>query len=42
MEKIGFTKRKYQMKSKNRGEKWSFTIAIIISIVAFLLIWFYL
>jgi len=42
MEKIGFTKRQYKFRSKNRESRWGFTIAIIVSIVAFLLIWFYL
>lgn len=42
MEKIGFSTRKYKMRSKNPGGKWSMTIAVIISIAAFLLIWFYL
>lgn len=35
-------KRKYQFKSRNAGSRWSFTIAIIISVIAFLLIWLYL
>lgn len=42
MEKIGFRKREYKFKSKNRGERWSLTIAVIVSAIAFLLIWFYL
>jgi uncharacterized membrane protein HdeD (DUF308 family) len=38
----GLTKRKYKFRSKNKGGKWGYTLAIIISIVAYLLIWFYL
>lgn len=38
----GDFKRKYRFKSDPKSGRWNYTIAIIISIVAFLLIWFYL
>jgi hypothetical protein len=42
MQTPGLKKREYKFRSKRKGDQWSFTIAIIISIIAFLLIWFYL
>jgi len=38
----GFKKRKYKFKSNTKGERLSFTIAIIISIIAFIVIYYYL
>ncbi|SFF28421.1 hypothetical protein SAMN03003324_03142 [Pedobacter antarcticus] len=32
-------KRKYRFKSSNSNDRWSYTIAIVISIIAFLVIW---
>ncbi|MBB6500379.1 hypothetical protein HDF25_002527 [Pedobacter cryoconitis] len=38
----GDFKRKYRFRSHPKGNRWGFTIAIIISILAFLLIVYYL
>lgn len=34
-------KRKYQFKSKRKGDRIGFIIAIVISVIAILILWYY-